>query len=122
MWVCGGLFAVLLSILFYLKYFFPTLMSTWLLLVFIIAFIYAPIMSFVSARMDGLVGNTITIPYVDEAIRFLTGFRGVEIWFMRFLLEILVKFTLSFRVMHFWHEIYKSFKSRNIHASNSLGS
>ena len=41
-------------------------------------------MSFVSARMDGLVGNTITIPYVDEAIRFLTGFRGVEIWFVPF--------------------------------------
>ena len=86
LWVCGGLFAVAaLYPILLAKLLFPTLMSTWLLLVFfIIAFIYAPIMSFVSARMDGLVGNTITIPYVDEAIRFLTGFRGVEIWFVPF--------------------------------------
>ena len=41
-------------------------------------------MSFVSARLDGLVGKEISIPYVDEAIRFLTGFRGVEIWFVPF--------------------------------------
>ncbi|MEE3234526.1 MAG: hypothetical protein VX294_10195 [Candidatus Latescibacterota bacterium] len=86
LWICGALFAVAaLYPIFLAKLLFPTLMSTWLLIVFlIIAFVYAPIMSFVSARMDGLVGNTITIPYVDEAIRFLTGFRGVEIWFVPF--------------------------------------
>tara|TARA_B100001250_G_scaffold254151_1_gene218663 strand:+ start:2139 stop:4763 length:2625 start_codon:yes stop_codon:yes gene_type:complete len=86
LWVCGALFAVAaLYPILLAKILFPTLMTTWLLIVFlVIAFVYAPIMSFVSARMDGLVGNTITIPYVDEAIRFLTGFRGVEIWFVPF--------------------------------------
>ncbi len=86
LWICGSLFALAaLYPIFLAKLLFPTLMSTWLLIVFLlIAFVYAPIMSFVSARMDGLVGNTITIPYVDEAIRFLTGFRGVEIWFVPF--------------------------------------
>ena len=57
--------------------------ACWLLFV-LIAFVYAPIMSFVSARLDGLVGREISIPYVEEAIRFMTGFRGVEIWFVPF--------------------------------------
>ena len=29
-------------------------------------------------------GKEISIPYIDEAIRFMTGFRGVEIWFVPF--------------------------------------
>jgi hypothetical protein len=67
------------------KVLFPTLVSVWLLMVFVlIAFVYAPILSFVSARLDGLVGKEVSIPYIDEAVRFLTGFRGVEIWFVPF--------------------------------------
>lgn len=86
LWVCAALFCVAaIYPIILAKVLFPTLVSVWLLLTFIIiAFVYAPIMSFVSARLDGLVGKEISIPYVDEAIRFLTGFRGVEIWFVPF--------------------------------------
>ncbi len=86
LWVCAALFCVAAIYPIVLaKTLFPTLVSTGLLVIFVlIAFVYAPIMSFVSARLDGLVGKEISIPYVDEAIRFMTGFRGVEIWFVPF--------------------------------------
>jgi hypothetical protein len=86
MWVCASLFCVAAIYPIVLaKSLFPTLVSTGLLVLFVlIAFVYAPIMSFVSARLDGLVGQNVSIPYVDEAIRFMTGFRGVEIWFVPF--------------------------------------
>jgi len=86
LWACAALFCVAAIYPIVLaKVLFPTLVSVWLLLVFvIIAFVYAPILSFVSARLDGLVGKEVSIPYIDEAIRFLTGFRGVEIWFVPF--------------------------------------
>ena len=86
LWVCASLFCVAAIYPIVLaKTLFPTLVSTGLLVLFVlIAFVYAPIMSFVSARLDGLVGRNISIPYVEEAIRFMTGFRGVEIWFVPF--------------------------------------
>ena len=86
MWVCAALFCVAaIYPIILAKTLFPTLVSTGLLVIFVlIAFVYAPILSFVSARLDGLVGKEIAIPYIDEAIRFMTGFRGVEIWFVPF--------------------------------------
>ena len=86
MWVCASLFCVTAIYPIVLaKTLFPTLVSTGLLVTFVlIAFVYAPIMSFVSARLDGLVGRNISIPHVDQAIRFMTGFRGVEIWLVPF--------------------------------------
>ena len=86
MWVCASLFCVAAIYPIVLaKSLFPTLVSTSLLVLFVlIAFVYAPIMSFVSARLDGLVGRNISIPHVEDAIRLMTGFRGVEIWFVPF--------------------------------------
>ncbi len=86
MWVCASLFCVAAIYPIVLaKTLFPTLVSTGLLVLFVlIAFVWAPIMSFVSARLDGLVGRNISIPYVEDAIRFMTGFRGVEIWLVPF--------------------------------------
>ena len=86
LWVCAALFCIAAIYPIVLaKALFPTLVSTGLLVIFVlIAFVYAPILSFVSARLDGLVGKEIAIPYIDEAIRFMTGFRGVEIWFVPF--------------------------------------
>ena len=86
MWACASLFCVAAIYPIVLaKSLFPTLVSTGLLVLFVlIAFVYAPIMSFVSARLDGLVGRNISIPHVEDAIRFMTGFRGVEIWLVPF--------------------------------------
>ena len=86
LWICVALFAIAaLYPIVLAKTLFPTLVTTGLLLLFFgIAFIYAPIMSFVSARLDGLIGREVSIPYINEAIIFLTGYRGVDIWFVPF--------------------------------------
>ncbi len=86
LWACVLLFCVptLYSIVL-AKTLFPTLVSTGLLLTFVlIGFVYAPLMSVVSARLDGMIGREVSIPYLHETIIFLTGYRGVEIWFVPF--------------------------------------
>jgi hypothetical protein len=84
LWIClslfflGAAYPILLA-----KTLFPTLVTTGLLvIILLIAFVYAPLMSFVSARLDGLIGQNIQIPHLHEATVFLTGYRGVEIWFV----------------------------------------
>ncbi len=47
-------------------------------------FIYTPIISYVSARMEGIVGMTVGIPFVREATFILTGYQGSAIWFAPF--------------------------------------
>jgi len=44
-------------------------------------FIYTPIVGYVSARMEGVVGQNLELPYIREAVMMLTGYRGVAIWF-----------------------------------------
>jgi hypothetical protein len=51
----------------------------WLLLVY--GFVYTPIISYVSARMEGIVGQQVPAPYVREAMFIFSGYRGTAIWF-----------------------------------------
>lgn len=65
------------------KIFFPGLVGKFLIgLFFFFAFIYTPLVSFINARLIGMVGMTVSIPYIREAIIFLSGYRGVDIWFV----------------------------------------
>ncbi len=86
LWACAALFCVAaIYPIILAKTLFPTLVSVGLLLTFVlIAFVYAPIMSFVSARLDGLIGQEVSIPHIHEAAILLTGYRGVDIWFVPF--------------------------------------
>jgi len=45
-------------------------------------FIYTPIIGYVSARMEGVVGHNIELPFIREAAMILTGYRGAAIWFI----------------------------------------
>ncbi|OGV73194.1 MAG: peptide transporter [Lentisphaerae bacterium RIFOXYA12_FULL_60_10] len=45
------------------------------------AIIYTPIISYASAKLEGLCGQAVAIPMVREAAYILSGFRGVKIWF-----------------------------------------
>ena len=47
-------------------------------------FIYTPIISYVSARMEGIVGMSVNIPFVREATFILSGYKGAAIWFAPF--------------------------------------
>jgi hypothetical protein len=47
-------------------------------------FIYTPVVSYVSARMEGIVGQYVQIPFVREATFILSGYQGTAIWFVPF--------------------------------------
>jgi hypothetical protein len=46
------------------------------------AFVFTPALSFMSARLEGIAGQTLTIPFVREASFILSGYSGVAIWFL----------------------------------------
>ena len=45
------------------------------------AFFWTPLVSYMSARLLGLTGRAMEIPYVTEATFILSGYKGVAIWF-----------------------------------------
>ncbi len=50
----------------------------WILIAF--GFGYSPLMSYISARLQGLTGARVAIPYVREATFVLSGYKGIDIW------------------------------------------
>lgn len=51
----------------------------WIILVF--GFLWTPINSYISARMHGLTGRGVGIPYMREATIVGSGYTGVDIWY-----------------------------------------
>ncbi|HSV14206.1 MAG TPA: hypothetical protein VLI90_08095, partial [Tepidisphaeraceae bacterium] len=47
-------------------------------------FVYTPIIGYVSARMEGVVGQNVQLPLVREAALLMTGYQGAAIWFVPF--------------------------------------
>jgi len=52
----------------------------WFLVFF--GMIYSPVMSYVSARMYGLTGRGVALPYLHQATLIKSGYRGIDVWFM----------------------------------------
>jgi hypothetical protein len=42
--------------------------------------IYTPLISYISARLIGINGHAVAIPFVREAAYILSGYKGVEVW------------------------------------------
>jgi hypothetical protein len=57
----------------------PTTPGTAVFFVFF-AFLYSPFVAYVNARLLGMSGQTVDIPYVREGAILLSGAKGVEIW------------------------------------------
>lgn len=64
---------------------------------FFYGFVYTPIISYVTARMEGLIGQTVQIPFVREATFILSGYQGAAIWFAPFPLHNYGAQSLLFR-------------------------
>ncbi len=47
----------------------------------IFGFFWTPLVSYMSARMMGLTGRPLEVPYVQQATYILSGYQGVDIWF-----------------------------------------
>lgn len=45
------------------------------------AVFYTPVISYAAAKLEGIAGQTIALPYVREAAYILSGYRGIQVWF-----------------------------------------
>lgn len=63
------------------------------------AIFYTPLISYAAAKLEGMVGQNITLPYVREATYILSGYRGIQIWFAPVPLPNYGPATVSFRVL-----------------------
>ena len=69
----------------------------WLLVVF--GFVYSPLISYISARMQGLIAMGVGIPYLREAAFILSGYKGIAIWFTSIPISDFGGQTESFRTV-----------------------
>ena len=66
------------------------LVSGWLInwhrgvmaVLFFLGFIYTPLISYVTARLEGMVGQVVEVPFIREASLILSGYSGVAVWFL----------------------------------------
>ncbi|MBU0678987.1 MAG: OPT/YSL family transporter [Verrucomicrobia bacterium] len=49
---------------------------------FFLGFVYTPLISYVTARLEGMVGQVVEIPFIREATLILSGYKGVACWFL----------------------------------------
>lgn len=48
----------------------------------VFGFFYTPLISYVTARLEGMAGQSVEIPMVRETAFILSNYRGVDIWFL----------------------------------------
>ncbi len=53
-----------------------------MLVLIVLGFVYTPIISYVTARLEGIAGQVVEVPFVREASLILSGYRGVACWFV----------------------------------------
>ncbi len=69
----------------------------WLLLFY--GFVWTPFVSYMSARMEGLVGMQLQIPFVRESTFILSGYKGAAIWYAPIPLHNYAGQVVEFRTM-----------------------
>lgn len=63
------------------------------------AAIYTPLISYAAAKLEGIAGQTVSLPYIREAAYILSGYRGIQIWFAPVPLPNYGPQAQSFRVL-----------------------
>jgi len=69
-----------------------------LIFLFIFSFIYSPFISYVNARLLGIAGQTVEIPFVREGSFILSGAKGVDVWLAPIPVENYGSLAQAFRV------------------------
>ncbi len=53
-----------------------------LLVLFFFGFIYTPLISYVTARLEGIAGQVVEIPFIRELSLIVSGYQGIAVWFI----------------------------------------
>jgi hypothetical protein len=83
-WVALGLYALSVTMLVIIASLLLPGFGNFLWFFLFFGFIFTPFQSFVNARLVGLVGHAVDIPFLKEVTLILSGYKGVEIWFVPF--------------------------------------
>jgi len=70
----------------------------WQIMVFY-AIVYTPLISYATAKLEGICGQAVNIPYLREITILLTGYKGVDIWFAPMPIQNLGSETRGFRIL-----------------------
>lgn len=70
----------------------------WMILTFY-ALAYTPLISYATAKLEGVCGQSVNIPYLKELTILLTGHKGADIWFAPMPIQNLGSETVGFRVL-----------------------
>ena len=70
----------------------------WEILLFY-ALVYTPLISYATAKLEGVCGQAVNIPYLKELTVLLTGYKGADIWFAPMPIQNLGAETVGFRVL-----------------------
>ncbi|HHH75760.1 MAG TPA: peptide transporter [Phycisphaerae bacterium] len=90
MWIAGAIYtatSILMVFVCYLllkdaKWMSPAILLNLLIFMGVYTMVYNPLISYLNARLLGIAGQRINIPYVKEAAFVLSGARGIDIWMM----------------------------------------
>ena len=63
------------------------------------ALIYTPLISYATAKLEGICGRAVQIPYLKELTIILSGHKGVDIWFAPIPIQNLGVATVGFRTL-----------------------
>lgn len=63
------------------------------------AVVIMPMIGYATAKLEGLVGRSVQIPFVREATYILSGYQGVAIWFAPVSLAQYGRATVEFRIL-----------------------
>lgn len=61
--------------------------------------VLTPLISYATAKLEGLCGQALRIPYIKEATYILSGYRGVKIWFAPVPIPNYGMATVNFRIL-----------------------
>jgi hypothetical protein len=70
----------------------------WMILSFY-ALAYTPLISYATAKLEGVCGQAVNVPYLKELTILLTGHKGADIWFAPMPIQNLGAETVGFRVL-----------------------
>jgi len=107
LWIAAGAYCFTALVLITLCYILIPYAPGLLIFLFIFAFLYSPFISYVNARLLGMAGQQVDIPFVKEGAFFLSGAKGIEIWLAPVPVENYGYMAQSFRVneltgVRFW--------------------
>jgi hypothetical protein len=53
-----------------------------MIVLFFFGFVYTPLISYTTARLEGMTGEVVMLPLIREASLILSGYKGVTVWFL----------------------------------------